>query len=77
MQCSGVHNRASESDTSVRFTKNQEKRSSLIVDSCFNSPWLNAKAENDPEGKTNREVQMAVSTQVNEVDRRVDALQVV
>jgi hypothetical protein len=41
---------------------------------CFNSSWLDAKAENDPEGKTNREVQIMVRAQLSEVHRRIDAL---
>ncbi len=44
---------------------------------CFNPSWLDAKAENDPEGRTNREVQIMVRTQLSEVDRRVDALQAI
>lgn len=38
----------------------------------FNSSWLDAKAENDPEGRTNRDVQIMVRAQLNEVDPRVD-----
>jgi hypothetical protein len=44
----------------------------------FNTSWLDAKAENDPEGRTNREVQIMVCAELNEVDRRADdALQAI
>ncbi|KAH9170888.1 hypothetical protein EDB89DRAFT_1217480 [Lactarius sanguifluus] len=34
------------------------KRTSIVMELCFNSSWLDAKTENDPEGRTNREVQI-------------------
>ncbi|KAI9441694.1 alpha/beta-hydrolase [Lactarius indigo] len=40
------------------FIKDPKRRSPLIVESCFGSSWLDAKSENDPEGRTNREVQI-------------------
>ena len=43
----------------------------------FTPSWLDAKAENDPEGRTNREVQIMVRAQSSDVDRRVDALQAI
>jgi hypothetical protein len=43
----------------------------------FNPSWLDAKAENDTEGRTNREVQIMVRAQLSEVDRPVDALQAI
>lgn len=42
----------------VQFIKDAERRTPFIVECCFNSPWLDAKADNDPEGRTNREVQI-------------------
>ncbi|KAI9465325.1 alpha beta-hydrolase [Lactarius psammicola] len=42
----------------VQFIKEQERRTPFVVEMCFNSSWLDAKAENDPEGRTNREVQI-------------------
>ncbi|KAH9067571.1 Alpha/Beta hydrolase protein [Lactarius vividus] len=42
----------------LQLIKDPSKRSPFIVDMCFNSSWLNARAENDPEGRTNREVQI-------------------
>ncbi|KAH9066039.1 alpha beta-hydrolase [Lactarius deliciosus] len=41
----------------VSFIKDPKRRTPLIVESCFSSSWLDARAENDPEGRTNREVQ--------------------
>jgi hypothetical protein len=41
----------------------------------FNSSWLDSKAENDPEGRTNREVEIMVRVQLSGADRPVDALQ--
>ena len=40
----------------------------------FNSSWLDEKAENDPKGRTNREVQIMVRVQLSGADRRDDAL---
>lgn len=58
----------------VQFIRDPEKRSPYVVEMCFNASWLDAKAENDAEGRTNREVQIAVSAQVNKVDH-TNALQ--
>jgi pimeloyl-ACP methyl ester carboxylesterase len=35
---------------------------------CFNNSWLDATAENDAAGRTNREVQAAVSVVMSELD---------
>ncbi|KAH9174898.1 alpha/beta-hydrolase [Lactarius sanguifluus] len=40
------------------FIKDPKRRTPFIVESCFSSVWLDARAENDPEGRTNREVQI-------------------
>ncbi|KAH9174894.1 Alpha/Beta hydrolase protein [Lactarius sanguifluus] len=40
------------------FIKDPKGRTPLIMESCYNSSWLDAKSENDPEGRTNREVQI-------------------
>ncbi|KAI9441897.1 alpha/beta-hydrolase [Lactarius indigo] len=42
----------------VQFIKDPKRRTPFIVESCFSSSWLNARAENDPEGRTNREIQI-------------------
>jgi hypothetical protein len=68
----------SENETRIRFIKDAEKQTPHIVEMFFNSSWLDAKAENDPEGRTNREVQIMVRAQLNGVDRRADdALQAI
>ncbi|KAH8984755.1 alpha/beta-hydrolase [Lactarius hatsudake] len=43
---------------SVVLIKDPKGRTPIIVESCFSSSWLDARAENDPEGRTNREVQI-------------------
>jgi len=35
---------------------------------CFNTSWLDATAKNDATGRTNREVQAAVSVVMGELD---------
>jgi len=45
----------------VQFIKVPEKRTPFVVEACFNRSWLDAKAESDPEGRTNREVQIMLS----------------
>ena len=45
-----------------------------IVEMFFNSSWLDSKAENDLEGRTNREVEIMVRVQLSGADRPVDAL---
>ncbi|KAH9020114.1 Alpha/Beta hydrolase protein [Lactarius hengduanensis] len=42
------------------FIMDPKKRTPIIVESCFSSSWLDARAEKDPEGRTNREVQIMV-----------------
>ncbi|KAH9039750.1 alpha/beta-hydrolase [Lactarius hengduanensis] len=42
----------------VPFIKDPKRRTPIIVESCFSSSWLDARAENDPTGRTNREVQI-------------------
>ncbi|KAH9050908.1 alpha/beta-hydrolase [Lactarius deliciosus] len=44
----------------LQFIKDPKRRSPFVVDMCFNSSWLDATAENDPEGRTNREVQITL-----------------
>jgi hypothetical protein len=45
----------------TQFTRDLEKKMVCIVEMCFGASWLDATAENDAEGRTNREVQTAVS----------------
>ncbi|KAI9437443.1 alpha beta-hydrolase [Lactarius indigo] len=40
------------------FIEDLKRRALLVVDVSFNSSWLDAKTEDDPEGRTNREVQI-------------------
>ncbi|KAH9012721.1 alpha beta-hydrolase [Lactarius pseudohatsudake] len=40
------------------FIEDLKRRTSIGMELCFNSSWLNAKADGDPEGRTNREVQI-------------------
>jgi pimeloyl-ACP methyl ester carboxylesterase len=42
----------------IRFIKDTEKQTPHIIEMFYNTSWLDAKAENDPEGRTNREVQI-------------------
>ena len=41
---------------------------------CFNASWLDATAENDAEGRTNREVQTAVSVVMKGLDLAINPL---
>jgi len=47
------------------------------VEMCFNTSWLDATAENDATGRTNREVQAAVSVMMRELDQANNPLQVI
>ncbi|KAH9036178.1 alpha beta-hydrolase [Lactarius pseudohatsudake] len=51
------------------FIKDPKRRTPLIVESCYNSSWLDAKSENDPEGRTNREVQIMLCDERTAVTR--------
>ncbi|KAI9441697.1 Alpha/Beta hydrolase protein, partial [Lactarius indigo] len=42
----------------LQFVKDQKKRTSISVEMSFASSWFDARAEDDPEGRTNREVQI-------------------
>jgi hypothetical protein len=44
----------------IPFIRDPKERVLYGVEICFNASWLDAKAENDPEGRTNREVQIMV-----------------
>ena len=44
---------------------------------CFNTSWLDATAENDATGRTNSEVQAAVSVVMCEFDHANNPLQVI
>ncbi|KAH9168019.1 Alpha/Beta hydrolase protein [Lactarius sanguifluus] len=61
----------------VPFIKDPKRRTPFIVESCFSSPWLDARAKNDPEGRTNREVQIMVRAQLREVDHCIDVSQAI
>ncbi|KAN0125575.1 alpha/beta-hydrolase [Russula decolorans] len=43
----------------LQFIRDVEKRVPYVVEMCFNTSWLDATAENDATGRTNREVQAA------------------
>jgi len=45
---------------SIQFIKDPKERIPHVVQICFNPAWLNAKAEKDVEGRTNRQVQIAL-----------------
>jgi len=42
----------------VQFIKDPKTKSPYFVEACFNASWLDAKAENDAKGRTNREIQI-------------------
>jgi hypothetical protein len=42
---------------------------------CFNNSWLDVTTENDATGRTNREVQTAVSVVMSELDQANNPLQ--
>ena len=62
----GATKRTSEYEARIRFIKDEEKQTPFIMEMFFNSSWLDAKAENDPEGRTNREVQIMVRPHLSE-----------
>jgi len=41
----------------MQFIKDRQERIPYAVEICFNASWLDATAENDAKGRTNREVQ--------------------
>ena len=49
----------------IQFIKDREERIPYAVEICFNASWLDATAENDAKGRTNREVQTVVSVAMN------------
>jgi hypothetical protein len=51
----------------IQFIRDPLQRMPYVVEMCFNASWLDAKAENDAKGRTNREVQLGVSAKVNKV----------
>ncbi|KAI0302407.1 alpha/beta-hydrolase [Multifurca ochricompacta] len=53
----------------TQFIRDPKKRVPYIVEMCFNDSWLGAKAENDPEGRTNREIQIMLYNQRAAVTR--------
>ena len=53
--------RAEKTDCRLQFIRDPKKKIPYIVEMCFNASWLDKAAENDTEGRTNREVQAAVS----------------
>lgn len=69
--------RAKKSDCRLQFIRDAEKRVPYVVEMCFNTSWLDATAENDATGRTNREVQAAVSVVMNELDHANNPLQVI
>jgi hypothetical protein len=50
----------------IQFIKDPKQRVPYIVEMCYNASWLDAKAENDPEGRTNRDVQIMVRGYLDE-----------
>ncbi|KAI0000860.1 alpha/beta-hydrolase [Russula vinacea] len=44
----------------IQFIRDPEKRTPYVVEMCFNTSWLDATAENDAKGRTNREAQTAM-----------------
>lgn len=52
----------------LQFIRDAEKKVPYVVEMCFNTSWLDATAENDATGRTNREVQAAVSVVMSELD---------
>jgi hypothetical protein len=51
----------------IQFIRDPIQRMPYVVEMCFSASWLDAKAENDAKGRTNREVQLVVSAKVNKV----------
>jgi hypothetical protein len=52
----------------LQFIRDAEKKVPYVVETCFNTSWLDATAENDATGRTNREVLAAVSVVISELD---------
>ncbi|KAI9437441.1 hypothetical protein H4582DRAFT_276420 [Lactarius indigo] len=49
-----LHNEHSENGiTRMPFIEDLKRRTPMVMEVCFNSSWLDAKTENDPEGRTN------------------------
>ena len=46
--------------TRMTFTNDDEWKVQMVLDMTYPMEWLNAKAANDPEGRTNREVMCQV-----------------
>ncbi|KAH9009179.1 Alpha/Beta hydrolase protein [Lactarius pseudohatsudake] len=63
--------RTSENETRVPFIEDPKRRTPFIVESCFNSSWLDARAENDPTGRTNPEVQIMRLAQISKAIPKV------
>lgn len=42
------------------FISDPEKKIPIILEMCFTTAWLDAKATDDPTGRTNREIQTGV-----------------
>ena len=45
----------------IQFIRDPLQRMPYVAEMCFSASWLDAKAENDGKGRTNREVQLVVS----------------
>jgi hypothetical protein len=61
----------------LQFIRDAEKKVPYVVEMCFNTSWLDATAENDATGRTNREVQAAVSVVMSELDHANNTLPVI
>jgi hypothetical protein len=57
-----------DSGCRMQFIKDPKTKSPYVVEICFNASWLDAKAENDAKGRTNREIQIEVRAYINEID---------
>jgi hypothetical protein len=64
-----------KSSCRIQFIRDPEKRIPYVVEMCFNTSWLDATAENDAKGRTNREVQTAVSVIMNGLGHANNPLQ--
>ena len=64
-----------KSSCRIQFIRDPEKRTPYVVEMCFNTSWLDATAENDAKGRTNREAQTAVSVVMNGFDHANNPLQ--
>ncbi|KAH9023441.1 alpha/beta-hydrolase [Lactarius pseudohatsudake] len=65
----GLKNILSTTRTRVPFIEDPKRRTPFIVESCFNSSWLDARAENDPTGRTNPEVQIMLCNECAAITR--------